>query len=42
MRLEVKHGPPEGWTAEQGVRERALGRCRTFQVAEDAMTGSVS
>ena len=28
--------------AEQGVREGALERCRTFQVAENAMTGSVS
>ena len=37
---EVKHGPEVG-TAEQGARG-ALGRCRMFQVAENAMAGSVS
>ena len=35
--------PPEGWgPLNKGVREGALGRCRTFQLAENATTGSVS
>ena len=40
---EVKRGLPEGWgPLNKGVREAHLGACRTFQVAEKAMTGSLS
>ena len=34
--------PPEGWEPLNKGARGALGRCRTFQLAENATTGSVS
>ena len=40
---EVKQPPPEDWgPLNKAMRGGALGRCRTFQLAENATTGSVS